>query len=354
MSEFIQIYKQNLSAENAFLIVEGDVLFYLNESDKYAMKGNNFIIGAEELLLNNYFDLGVNRLETAVIYKKTKLKKISKENLLNSINKYSFLVNIAMGIAKKVVLVNQIINRYTKELSSSNDEYKSSCMGYYKIVSEIKEEYSKRKLPWLKEVIEKYETSLTYAKGEIFCKSPESVKIIPDQDLSDKSLTFEKDSIICEQGEEGNSLFILQDGTIDILINGEKVASLNDQGTAIGEIALFLGEKRSATLKARNRVIVTKLEKSDLKEIAEKDISILQGIVNSLAQKHYNNFILLRDLNEKILEKQLDTTESDVKKEAQSRQKCITEYGALKKTISDVIYQKKADFLQDRFSQLLK
>ncbi|MBN1499722.1 MAG: cyclic nucleotide-binding domain-containing protein [Spirochaetes bacterium] len=351
--KYIQLFRIDSDIDNAFLVVSGDVLLFLNESDKYAIKGANFVIGASELLLRNNIGLDVNRMETAVIHDSTKIKKISSKNFMESIKNYSFILNVSMVIAKQVVLTNNIISRFNKELTGGKTVYRISCIGYYKIISGIKEEYEKRKFPWLKEVLDKYESSVTFKKGEIFNREDASVKIIPSHDLDSKRSTYPKGSIICEEGKPGDSIFILQDGVIDVLVNGNRVASISEKGTSIGEIALLLGEPRTATLKAKNDVSLTKLDKSDLKEVAEKDINVLIGIANSLAQKHYNNVQLVKSLNDKKLEENLNSIDEEYKREIQSQNKCITSFGSLKREVSELIYHKKADFLQDRFTDYL-
>ncbi|MCM8761499.1 MAG: cyclic nucleotide-binding domain-containing protein, partial [Candidatus Omnitrophica bacterium] len=64
---------------------------------------------------------------------------------------------------------------------------------------------------------------------------------------------------------------------------GNRVTTISEPGTIIGEMALLLGDKRAATLRAMNNVVVTPIKKSDLKDIAEKESSLFLSIAISIA-----------------------------------------------------------------------
>ena len=66
---------------------------------------------------------------------------------------------------------------------------------------------------------------------------------------------------------------------IDVVINGEKVTTINEQGTVFGEMALLLNEKRTATLKSRNNVVLNRITKKDLKGADDGKSGILQEIL---------------------------------------------------------------------------
>ena len=59
------------------------------------------------------------------------------------------------------------------------------------------------------------------------------------------------------QGEEGQELFLILDGVVDVEVDGEEVAELGP-GTLIGEMALLEGGVRTASVYATTpaRVVV--------------------------------------------------------------------------------------------------
>jgi CRP-like cAMP-binding protein len=303
---FVQLYARESEPKCAYLLEEGEVVHYISNTDKYALRGKGLVIGAGEIILQKSLNLPIHRLETTVAAPGSVLKKVSAEKVLSSLGNYSLLVNIAMILAKQVVLTNEIINRNRENLHHDEQTHREACLEYYCIMHAVKEEYDKRKLPWLKDFVTNYQTSLTYKQGEIFFKTEEPVIISPSEQLSDKMISYGKGQTIFEQGTCGTEMFIVQSGTIDVLVNGNKVATISDPGMAIGEIALLLGEKRTASLVAKSDTLLTRITKSDLKEIIEKDRDVFEGIVNSLARKHHKNVTVINDINSKLIERDLD------------------------------------------------
>jgi CRP-like cAMP-binding protein len=62
------------------------------------------------------------------------------------------------------------------------------------------------------------------------------------------------------QGEEGNSLFLVADGSVEVLLgqaDGSEVSiEVMDQGEVVGEMALLTGERRGATVRAVDGAVV--------------------------------------------------------------------------------------------------
>lgn len=78
---------------------------------------------------------------------------------------------------------------------------------------------------------------------------------------------------LVRQGESGHELFLLLDGVLAVLVDGESVAELGP-GAVGGERALLEGGSRTSTLRARTRVRVAvasaeQVDMAALKELAE-------------------------------------------------------------------------------------
>ncbi len=78
---------------------------------------------------------------------------------------------------------------------------------------------------------------------------------------------------LVRQGESGHELFLLLDGVLEVLVDGESVAELGP-GAVGGERALLEGGSRTSTLRARTRVRVAvasaeQVDMAALKELAE-------------------------------------------------------------------------------------
>lgn len=347
MENYKKLYSTQSTPDEAFFLEDGNVYFFASEGDKYAIKGKNIIVGATEIILNRIIGIETNRLETAIISHGSRIKRLPVDRFLSSIKSYSFILNVSMVIAKQVYLTNQIINRNLEGLEGEEKKTKEISTKYYEIVSKLKREYEKRRLPWLKDLIVKYETSLTYKRGEAFGKSNEQSKVTSEISLTDKYIEFPRDSVICEEGTVGQEMYILQSGTVDVYIEGHKVISIGESGAVFGEIALLLGEKRTATLKARNNVVLTRIMKKDIKEIAEKQPEILVDVVSSLAKKHFHNIEKIISINQLLIKQSIDSEFKPQEKKKLDHHRMNNELLSLKSDVEKYCDSKEADFLRD-------
>ncbi|HEY1405314.1 MAG TPA: cyclic nucleotide-binding domain-containing protein [Spirochaetota bacterium] len=345
MSEsFIRLYADGDEPTDAYLLAEGECVFFVSEGDKYTIKGKNIILGGSEVILSKSLNVHTLRLETALIDSTAKVKRIPAERFLEGLSQVSFLLNVAMVLAKQVSLTNLIIARYEKTLHGKKNDRRQVCLEYYNIVRDLKASNAKRVLPWLKEMIVKYETSLVFREGEAMSRTAEPIRISGGTQLSDKMMEFPLGSHLCEEGEEGNEMYILQSGMIDVVVKGTVVATYSEPGTPIGEMALLIGEKRTATLKAKNNVVVTRIRKDEIKEVAEREISIIQSVAHSLAKKQYQNVCRIKDLTEKSIEKEIF---SDGGKDALKFAAVATELSSLRNALSELVFKKNEPFLKE-------
>jgi hypothetical protein len=77
-----------------------------------------------------------------------------------------------------------------------------------------------------------------------------------------RPMVFLPDDYIILQGEYGDCMYFLSNGDVEVVVNGQRVASLG-QGSPFGETALIQGEKRMASIRALSYCDVYKLSKDD-------------------------------------------------------------------------------------------
>lgn len=98
--------------------------------------------------------------------------------------------------------------------------------------------------------------------------------------------SYPKGAIIVSEGDEGNSLFVIQSGTVKAFLSDENgrevVLSTQGPGEYFGDLALFDDEPRSASvmaLEACKLMIITKTQLRDaIKEDPEIGFSLLHGL----------------------------------------------------------------------------
>ena len=97
--------------------------------------------------------------------------------------------------------------------------------------------------------------------------------------------------VLIREGEQGNSLYLIVDGEVEILKEDTPVMTLNQRGTCIGEMALMSDEPRSATIKTTRSTKLLKISRDDFDQAMAREFSIAQGMFRVLDGK------LRRDLS---------------------------------------------------------
>ncbi len=349
---FLKLYAATGASDSVFFLSEGSVYFYISNVDKYAISGRNLIVGSTEIIMKKFLGTDSGRIETAVADGGSAIKKIPLEKFIPGLNNYSFALNTAMVLAKQVMLTNRILQKNLKDLEGEECKMRECALAYYTIIGRLKQEYDRRRLPWLKDLVEEYDGSLTCKKGEAYFKSSEPATMTVAASLSDKEVEYRRGSVICEENTPGSELFILKSGTIDVFIKESRISMIDQPGTVIGEMALLLGENRAATLKAKNTVIMTRICKEDLKDVAEKQDDFLLNIAMTLARRHYYNVARIENVNRSLAEQLLDREAAGGDKQAALSRRARHELTALKNRLEDVVMEKKVDFLQDIMNTL--
>ncbi len=344
-AEYIKLYGTSGECDSAFYLGEGAVYFYASTEDRYMIKGASLILGSTELIMKHLLNTDTRRLETAVTEKGSDIKRISVEKFLEGLKNLSFLMNVSVVLAKQVLLTNRIIQKNMEKLTGEEKKMRDRCIEYYRIVARLKTEYDKRRLPWIKALAQEFESSLTYTKGEAFFRSAEPVKLAESVAISEKDIEYPRGAVICEENTIGDEMFILKSGAIDVSIAGNSVATISDPGTVIGEMALLLGEKRTATLTAKNGVVISRISKKDLKELAAKGGDVLTGLALSLAKRHYYNIVKIDSINRSLAEREIDGDEGAAP--APVVNKVTSDLQKLKMKADETIRKQKAEYLYD-------
>jgi CRP/FNR family transcriptional regulator, cyclic AMP receptor protein len=88
--------------------------------------------------------------------------------------------------------------------------------------------------------------------------------------------------VLVEQGTSGHECFVLVDGTVDVAINGESVATLGP-GAYFGELSLLDKGPRTATVTAETPVTVLVLGPREFATVLDEVPSLSHKMLASLA-----------------------------------------------------------------------
>ena len=89
--------------------------------------------------------------------------------------------------------------------------------------------------------------------------------------------------ILMKQGDYSTELIAIQEGSADVIQNGEKVASLG-QGDLIGEMGLIEREPRNADVIATAPMRVMKLTHWEIRRMSDETLDRIKDIVSKRRQ----------------------------------------------------------------------
>lgn len=102
--------------------------------------------------------------------------------------------------------------------------------------------------------------------------------------------------IICE-GEEGDCMYVIQEGQVEVLIKGEEDQDIRlgvrQEGEFIGEMAIFDRDVRSATVRALGQARVLTVDKKNFMRRVHEDPSLAFRLVETMSHR-------IRELSDEV------------------------------------------------------
>ena len=125
---------------------------------------------------------------------------------------------------------------------------------------------------------------------DIFSDTPENV--LADLAPLLEDLELEEGAIIFEEGNAGDSMFIIHQGQVQVYKSNRVLAYLGEK-EVFGELSLIDAENRSASAKAHTDCYLFKIEQEAFFELLDSRPEIARGLLKMLCKR-------LRLLNEKF------------------------------------------------------
>jgi len=104
-----------------------------------------------------------------------------------------------------------------------------------------------------------------------------------------KAVTFAKRDVLVRERELGQSMFVLVEGKVDVSKHtpqGTKSVATLGPGDVVGEMSLFTGERRSATVTALGRVTALEIGKDALQPILAVAPRLADRFAALVEQRH--------------------------------------------------------------------
>ena len=109
---------------------------------------------------------------------------------------------------------------------------------------------------------------------------------------------YEPGEVIVRQGDEGDCMYVIQDGEVEIVAEadgGEVLLRVAGRNEILGEMAIFEHQRRSATVRARSRTRVITLDKRNFMRRINEDPSLAFNIVETMSRR-------VRELSQEVVE----------------------------------------------------
>jgi CRP-like cAMP-binding protein len=102
-------------------------------------------------------------------------------------------------------------------------------------------------------------------------------------------VTFARGAVLMRQGDIGASMFSILSGKVSVSVHepggDEEVATLGP-GEVVGEMSLLTGERRSATVTARGKVVALETPKAALAPILARSPHLATRLAALVADRH--------------------------------------------------------------------
>jgi len=109
---------------------------------------------------------------------------------------------------------------------------------------------------------------------------------------------FGRGERMIEQGAEGDSMFVMLDGTAQVLVsqNGAAIrVGVLRTGDCFGEMSLLTGEKRTATIRAESDCEVLEINKPVMAQVLRDSPECVTQLSDLLARRKMENEGLIKD-----------------------------------------------------------
>ena len=205
---------------------------------------------------------------------------------------------------ESIISLDYMINSNKDELMGSIDWNKvPNSKGNCEIIKRSSEKniLNVDDIPLERFKLDSYELGMySTLEKTIILKSVDLFKSIPAENLSrvaqiTEEVRCEKDDPIIEEGEFGDSLFIVVNGNVKIHKGDTEITRMGE-GSCIGDMALLDGEPRSADVTAVEETTLFKIEQEGFYEVMGSHGDIMEAIIKNLSGR-------VRNMNDQLYKK---------------------------------------------------
>ncbi|MCK4727054.1 MAG: cyclic nucleotide-binding domain-containing protein [Anaerolineales bacterium] len=106
--------------------------------------------------------------------------------------------------------------------------------------------------------------------------------------LGELGKTYEDGEIIIQQGDEGNCMYVIQEGQVEVILENEDKeikVGVRDPGEFFGEMAIFDRDVRSATIRSLGQSRILTVDKKNFLRRVHEDPSLAFRLVEIMYKR---------------------------------------------------------------------
>ncbi|MBQ8651386.1 MAG: mechanosensitive ion channel family protein [Alphaproteobacteria bacterium] len=132
-----------------------------------------------------------------------------------------------------------------------------------------------------------------------------------------KRKSFKAGSTVCNEGDDGNSMFIIAEGVVDVYKkmniekDGQNIEHLENvemlvDGEYFGEMSILRNEPRAATIIAKTDLVLFEVERETIKEFAIKYNDFAEKLSIAMTERDIDNITTKEDVTTEMLQNKTD------------------------------------------------
>jgi CRP-like cAMP-binding protein len=108
-------------------------------------------------------------------------------------------------------------------------------------------------------------------------------QLLPVASVSQRTVA-QPGEVICEQGAMGDKLYLILQGEVEVVRDGQRLATLGP-ADCFGEMAILDGSPRSATVRALGEVALIATARADFRDLLGLYPGLARGIIDVLVER---------------------------------------------------------------------
>ena len=299
------LYKRNDPVDSAYMVPSGNVSVGIGEARPVEFQASNAIVGSLEHFLDGLEPRNKLRLFDFGVEQKQLVKVIPFSLVEQMMTQYQFGFETNIFLARILEHTTAYSAQQDKSIPDELLQYRLRARHFTRLVHAIEQFAQIHEWPELEAIAAAKRTREFYLDGltlsrEIALRAISS----PAVPLSQYVNRYQKNTSICREGVSADCMYVLLRGVVTVVSHGRKIARIDQPGEALGELALFLDGRRTATLIAAEDTDVYEIKRDTLKQFFNSHRSLFQNIAATLAKRIHDNIENILRFEQKVKELQ--------------------------------------------------